>query len=120
MFRLFGFLLLFLCASVSATAQQIQVSPAGVNANSHGTTTVFLTYGPLQNYRPAEGCWCGEVVSAAPDIGFKCDAATLFGCLPERYEQSRLSGNSAYTDVMTIPPSVVRRAYQAAVGGADS
>jgi hypothetical protein len=103
-----------------ARAQQIAVNPTGVNVNAHGATTVFLTYGPLRNYVPAEACWAGELISAAPDIGLKPDPATIFGCLPARYDHSTTSQGFGFTDIMSIPPSVALRAYQAAVGGADS
>jgi hypothetical protein len=49
----------------------------------------------------------------------KCDPSTLFGRLPIRFDQSALRG-STFTDIMSIPPSVARRAYQAAVGGQAS
>ncbi len=96
---------------VLTNAQQIKVSPENVTVYSQGATSVFLTYGGLSNKRPVESCWCGELVPASPDLGFKCDQTTIFGCLPVRYNQSTLSGTSAYTDIMSIPPSVARRAY---------
>jgi len=106
----------FMVASVAAA--QIQVNPTGVDVNGQGATTVFLTFGPLTDYSPAESFWCGEVVPAAPDIGRRCDPATLFGSLPARYDLSRPSGAGGFTDIMSIPPSVTRRAYQAAAAGA--
>ena len=107
-----------LCAA--APGQEIKVNPTGVNVNSQGATTVFLTFGRLANYRPAEACWCGSLIPASPDLGVKCDPATIFGCLPARYDQSQRSGASAFTDIMSIPPSVARRAYQAASDGDES
>ena len=103
-----------------ARAQEIAVNPTGVNVNAHGATTVFLTYGPMKNYVAAEACWAGELIPATPDLGLKPDPTTIFGCLPARYDHSRSSQVSAFTDVMSIPPSVALRAYQAAVDGADS
>src|SRR5215813_11025726 len=103
-----------------AVAQTIRVNPTGVNVNVSGATTVFLTFGPVRNFRPAEGTWCGELIPAAPDNGFKCDPATIFGSLPGRFDRSRSSGNLGFTDIMSIPPSVTRRAYQAAQAGAVS
>jgi len=44
----------------------------------------------------------------------------MFGALPVRFDLSRQSGNQAMTDIMSIPPSVARRAYQAATAGFDS
>ena len=102
--------------AVSA-AQQIKVSPDNVTAYSQGATTVFLTYGGVTNKRPVDACWCGDIIPATPDAGFKCNPASIFGCLPVRYNQSALSGNSAYTDIMSIPPSVARRAYVDATKG---
>jgi len=102
-------------------ASQIRVNPNGVNVNSQGATTVFLTFGGVDQSRvPAEAYWCGELISAAPDLGSRCDPTTLFGQLPARYDLSRRSGTAAFTDIMSIPPSVARRAYQAAEEGANS
>lgn len=96
---------------------QIRVSPAGVNVNGQGATSTFLTFGPLRGYVPAEAMWCGDLISFPTDIGAKCDPTTVYGLLPARYDQSRPSGRDAYTDIMSIPPSVARRAYQAAADG---
>jgi hypothetical protein len=101
-------------------ADAINVSPTGVNVNAQGATSVFLTFGRLQNQRPAEASWCGALVPATPDIGLKCDPSTLYGLLPSRYNLSTLSGTLALTDIMSIPPSVARLAYQAARNGAES
>lgn len=104
----------------SAAAQQIRVTPSSVTAYSQGATTVYLTFSGVINKRPADACWSGEIVSAAPDIGFRSDPATLFGCLPVRYDQSRLGATGIYTDIMSIPPSVARKAYTDAVNGAQA
>jgi hypothetical protein len=112
-----------LCAltAVCALAQNVKVNPTGVNINPNTGTTVFLTFGQVPvSLRPAEATWCGELIPAAPDLGLKCDPATTYGSLPARYNLSRSSGNLGFTDVMSIPPSVARRAYQAAANGADS
>src|SRR5262249_12835783 len=110
---------LFLLAP-AVIAQTIRVNPTGVNVNVSGATTVFLTFGPVRNFRVAEGTWCGELIPATPDNGFKCDPATIFGRLPGRFDRSRSSGNLGFTDIMSIPPSVARRAYQAAQAGSIS
>jgi hypothetical protein len=107
-------------AGASSQAQTIQVSPNSVNAYSQGATTVLLTFGGLVNKRPAEATWCGALIPAAPDLGFRCHPATFFGQLPQRYNQSKLSGNNAYTDIMSITPQVARRAYLDAVNGNTS
>jgi hypothetical protein len=111
--------LLYIVAAPAAGAQ-IRVNPTGVNVNMNGATTAFLTFGGLGNYRPVEATWCGELISAAPDVGLKCNPATIFGRLPIRFDQSRLSGVGGFTDIMSIPPSVARRAYQAAESGQKS
>ena len=99
---------------------QLRVSPTGVSVNANGATTVFLTFGGLRNHAAREGVWCGELIPAAPDVGLRCDPATIFGVLPARYDLHAASGRSAITDIMSIPPSVAMRAYQAAQRGARS
>jgi hypothetical protein len=97
---------------------QIRVNPTGVNVASQGATTVFLTFGGLSSSQvAAEAFWCGELVDARPDLGLRCDPTTLFGELPLRFDLARPSGTGALTDIMTIPPSVARRAWQAAAAG---
>jgi hypothetical protein len=97
---------------------QVRVNPTGVNVNAMGATTVFLTFGGVgATLRPAEAVWCGALVPAAPDRGNRCDPATIFGVLPARHDLSRPSGINAITDIMSIPPSVARRAYQDALRG---
>ncbi len=99
-------------------AAQITVNPTGVNVASQGATTVFLTFGGLSaDQIPVEAFWCGELVDARPDIGLRCDPSTLFGRLPLRFDLSQSSGTAGFTDVMSIPPSVARRAWQAAADG---
>ncbi|MEP6733250.1 MAG: hypothetical protein ABJE10_21585 [bacterium] len=100
------------------TAAQIRVSPTGVNVASQGATTAFLTFGGIEaDQVPADAFWCGELIDARPDVGLRCDPTTLFGQLPIRFDLSRASGTGGFTDIMSIPPSVARRAYQAAAAG---
>jgi hypothetical protein len=96
------------------------VSLTGVSVNVQDATTVFLTYGGVVQRTPADAEWCGELISAAPDVGVKCDPTTMFGRLPLRYDRSRLSASGAFTDTMSIPASVTRRAYAAARDGKNS
>jgi hypothetical protein len=114
------FAILFLLIGATSAGAQIRVTPSSVNAYSQGATTVYLTFSNVINRRPADACWCGSLVPADPDIGVKCDPATVFGCLPVRYDQSRLRGNGVYTDIMSIPPAVARRAYADAASGAEA
>ena len=114
-------ILLFAFVALPApAAAAVRVHPDGVNVNSQGATTVFLTFGGLQNQLAAEAIWCGELMPATPDIGLKCNPSTIFGSLPARFDQSQLTGTRGFTDIMSIPPSVARRAYQAAVAGQRS
>lgn len=115
MFLVFAVITVFSTAAFS----QITVSPSSINAYSQGATSSYLTFTNVTNLTPAEATWCGEIVSAAPDIGFRCDPATIFGVLPARYDQSRLNGNR-YTDIMSITPVVARKAYTDATLGNDS
>ena len=101
------------CVLASRANGQVRVNPTGVSVSDMSATTVFLTYGGLRNQRPGEGVWCGELVPAAPAIGSKCDPATVYGRLPVRYDLSVLA-TGAFTDVMSVPSSVARAAYQAA------
>jgi len=105
-----------------ATFAQIRVNPTGVNVNSQNPTTVFLTFGPIPNgYVPAEAIWCGELIPATfPAIGQQCRPGTIYGSLPARLNRSTASGNQGFTDIMGIPQSVVRRAYQNAQSGGDA
>lgn len=102
---------------VAPSSAQIRVNPTGVNVAGQGATTAFLTFGPLNGYVPAESLWCGDLLPADPDLGLRCDPATIYGSLPARYERSHLGPNGSFTDIMSVPGSVARRAYQAAKAG---
>src|SRR5689334_13891854 len=91
-------LAMFFAGAAHATAQ-ITVSPSETTVYSQGATSVLLTFGNLGARRPAESTWCGALIPAAPDIGMKCDPTVIFGRLPIRYDQSRMSGTNAYTDI---------------------
>lgn len=111
-------IVLFSLAAVPVPAQaQIRVDPQGVNVNGQGATTVLLTFGGLDGYRAAEAQWCGNTIPAAPDLGLRCDPASLYGFLPQRFQWAQTSGVGALTDIMSVPASVARRAYEAAEAG---
>jgi hypothetical protein len=99
---------------------QIRVNPTGVSVNAQDATTVFLTFGGVRQRVPADAQWCGELVSAAPAVGLKCDPTTIYGRLPQRYDRARLNASGAFTDIMSIPASVGRRAYLDARAGKKS
>ena len=111
--------LLLLSGSLSVAAP-IRASPSSINVNANGASVVFLTFGPLTSQAPAEACWCGDVIPAAPDVGSKCNPATTWGCLPSRLDLSATSVGGGFTDILTIPNSVAMRAYRAAETGAAS
>ena len=111
---------LFLLNAIHNSAQTISVSPRDVNTYSQGATSVLLTFGGVANKQPAEATWCGALVPATPDIGFKCDPAAIFGKLPARYDQSTPSAANTFTDIMSVTPQVARRAYLDAVKGNTS
>lgn len=121
--NLFCILVLLILTSGAANGQ-IAVNPTGVNVNSQNSTSVPLTFGPLPpDYRPTEAIWCGELIPANGAVGLRCRPDTIFGSLPLRYnlaQRRNINGNDFLYDVMAIPPSVVRRAYQAAARGETS
>jgi hypothetical protein len=116
--RILKLLFLTLCLSLSA-ASQVTVSPDNLTAYSQGATSSYLTFSNVVDLRPAEATWCGDLIPAGPDIGSRCDPTSIFGVLPGRYDQSSLNG-PRYTDIMSITPTVARRAYTDAVQGNDS
>ena len=113
-------LLVCIVTSASSISAQIVVNPTGLNVSTQTPTSAFLTFGNLNNQVPAEATWCGELIPAAPALGVKCNPATIFGVIPARYDRPQASGIRSYTDIMTLPSSVARRAYQAATSGATS
>src|SRR5678815_3494625 len=117
----FQVLSIMVCSIITCFAQQeISVSPASVNVYSQGATSVYVTYANLRNYRAGETAWCGDLIPAAPDIGFKCAPGTIYGSLPSRYDISRRTAGNGYTDIVSVPAAVARKAYQAAASGKDS
>lgn len=100
------------------------VNPTGVNINSSGVTSVFLTFQNLgPNEQPVDAFWCGDVVATGVTNFDPCAPGTLFGRLPARNNLSQASGTGGIrnlSDVMTIPQSVARRAYQDAQRGNPS
>lgn len=102
------------------------VHPTGVNVNTSGVTSVFLSF---QGLRPTEvpvrAYWCSEItIPANVVVTFDpCVPGTLLGNLPVANDLGRPSsagGASLFVDIMTIPSSVTRRAYQLARAGEPS
>jgi hypothetical protein len=92
--------------------QAASVSPTGVNVSTFAPTTVFLTFLGLNNQVPAEAQWCGAI-----NANGSCVPGTVYGRLPRRYNRGQLSGTNNYTDIMSIPASITRKAYQDAARG---
>lgn len=116
--------LLFTLTSVQVFAVT-GVNPTGVNVRSTGPTTVFLTFQGTAGQEPVDAFWCGDINVPAntPTSVNPCVPGTLFGHLPQRNDLATGSGNRGLTnttDIMTIPASVARRAYQAALRGEAS
>lgn len=126
-----------LCAAFAPAVLAVGgVSPFGVNVRSSGPTTVFLSF---QNLDPGEvaveAFWCSELqpalMAANPALQLPvpvqgsnpCLPGSVYGRLPLALDRSRTSTSGAFTnltDVMTIPASVARRAYQDAQAGLNS
>jgi hypothetical protein len=112
------------------------VHPFGVNVRATGPTTVFLTFRALDTGEvPVEAFWCGELqpglVAANPQLQLPfpvqttnpCVPGTVFGRLPVAFDRARTSSSAGITnltDIMAIPASVARRAWQDAEAGANS
>lgn len=100
------------------------VNPSGVNVNHSAASTVFLTFQDLDpNEISTEAFWCGEVTSTGVSTSNPCVAGTLFGHLPQNLDRSTASTAGTFsnlTDIMSIPASVARRAFQDAINGNNS
>jgi len=117
--------ILTLALSIKIAFALTGVNPNGVNVRSHGVTTVFITFQGTAGQTSSEGFWCGEITVPANTVTNTnpCVPGTLFGFLPKKLNLSRSSGtlgSSNLTDIMTIPSSVSRRAYQDAKAGNKS
>lgn len=96
----------------------LRVQPTVVHVSSQAATTVILTFSGLaiatptgpSSYLPAEGLWCGRLVSS------RCDPATIYGQVMASVAPT-IPANGVVTDVMSVPTSVAQRAYAAAQAG---
>lgn len=127
---------LWLVLAAGPAAAVTGVNPFGVNVRSSGPTTVFLSFQDLDASETAvEAFWCGELqpalMAANPalqlpvpvQVSNPCLPGTVYGRLPLALDRSRPSTSAALanlTDIMTIPASVARRAYQDARAGLNS
>jgi hypothetical protein len=108
---------------ISLNAQAVDdVQPKGVNVSWNSPTTAFLTFRGTQGQRSSQAVWCGEVTTLGVSKTNPCVAGTLLGRFPKALDRSQRSGTGGQenlTDIMTIPVSVVRRAYQQAKRGQE-
>ncbi len=119
---------LFLAANILTAGSMAYaitgVNPSGVNVSHTSPSTVFLTFQNLSpNQQPIDAFWCGAVTTTAVSSSNPCIPGTLFGHLPQRNNIGQASGTTGiknFTDIMSIPSSVARRAYQDAQRGNDS
>ena len=120
-------LLMSVCSSVVLAATG--VNPTGVNVKTTGVTSIFITVqGASANEVPVAAFWCSELnpnVTVTNNIANQdpCVPGTKLGNLPQRnnlIQRSGTGGASNFTDIMTIPTSVARRARQRASRGDSS
>ena len=114
------FLLAFFWLILSGRAVAISgVHPTGVNVNARAPSSVFLTFQGLGiDETSSQSFWCGELVGGGlpnPTTFNPCRSDTILGFMPQANNLTRQSGTAGVrnlTDIMTIPASVVRRAFQ--------
>ena len=116
----FKFVLLSLAlCSQSPSHAATGVSPIGVMVRNQGPTSVFLTFLGTAGQTSAESFWCTAVqpgIGGGSVVPFNpCLPGTLLGSLPSSLNLSQPSGTSGitnFTDIMTIPSTIARKAYQ--------
>lgn len=103
------------------------VSPTGVNVRSQGTTSVFITFQGTAGEIPSDGFWCSAVqpgIVGGSVVPFNpCLPGTLLGSLPSSLnlgQPSGTGGRSNFTDIMTIPETIARKAYQIGLEGGNT
>lgn len=116
------FIRVFLVAALLAPAAPLRafaasVSPAVVNIATFGPSTVFLSYRAFAGFTPGDALWCIEIVEPGDNC---CAPGTILARPPMTNEFSSLSAGGVFTDIVTVPSSVVQRAYQTAHGGGPS
>ncbi len=110
--------LLALLLAYPVPSAAIVRSPTGVNVAAQGASSVFISYGQLRpDQYSVEAEWCPALVPADPAVGLRCAPGQSWGRLPARHDLSRRSGQRGFTDIMSIPASLARRAYLAAQTG---
>jgi hypothetical protein len=153
--KILYFLVIYLFVATHVFAVN-SVNPTGVNVNSTGVTSVFLTFRGTAGQISKDAFWCGEISVSANTVTATnpCVSGTFFGRLPKTLAQTSPSlgvsnqpntdlnsknlgmfralntrhnkknltqgNNQNFTDVMTIPASVARRAMQSARAGSNS
>jgi len=95
----------------------VSVSPAVVNIATFGPSTVFLSYRNLSIFAPADAAWCSEIEDPGDNC---CSPGSVLARVPTTNQFTTLSGVDGFTDIVTVPSSVVQRAYQSAHRGGPS
>lgn len=117
-------LLCMMLYCMSATAV-VSVTPNTVTVSSTGVNRALLVFNGTLGQQAVDAFWCGQI-SAPPNTPLPfdpCVPGTLFGSLPRDLAVVTTFNNglnSFTSDVMTMPASVARRAYQAASSGQQS
>ena len=101
------------------------VSPSTVTVSATGVSRALLAYRGTAGQKAVDGFWCGDIVGVpnTPTSSNPCVSGTLFGHLPQNLELGATLGGTAIevtTDLMTVPASIARLAYQDAERGNES
>ena len=110
-------LAVLLSAAFPSPIPAVTVSPAVVNIATFGPSTVFLSYRDFTGFTPDEALWCTEIVEPGDNC---CAPGTILARPPATNDFSSLSSGGVFTDIVTVPSSVVQRAYQTARNGGAS
>ena len=115
----FAFCLLLGASNVGAVSSVI---PSVVTVSSTGLNRALLSFRDTVGQQAVDAFWCGDisVPPSTPVPVDPCVPGSLFGhALPEFAKATQFNNvtTSITTDVMTIPLSVARRAYQRAAQG---
>ena len=114
-----AFCLLLGASSAGAVSS---VVPSVVTVSSTGLNRALLAFRGTAGQRAVDAFWCGDITvpPGTPVPVDPCVPGTLFGhALPEFSKATQFDNatTGVTTDVMTIPLSVARRAYQRAAQG---
>jgi len=117
------FFALALLAQTSLSFAVTAVLPNISNINQQSGGSVMLNYSGLSaNEETREAFWCGDVSSTGISSTNPCIPGTLLGRSLQNHSWSYTKQNGVrcnFIEVMNVPPSVTRKAFQQALQGAD-